>query len=192
MLVFEQRSGEYTATLADLGHSISFNEDDDRAHMPRSTPWEAPNHSLRIKYRFSDMVGMEVYSFGMVCMWLLFHERLLERGIALERVGKAKDLDYLRNLKNGRGMYEVARDLTQKTPGISTDQIRGLIKFFGLCLAPNHTDRGSNIGSLLPLLSNKSIAPKAAVFSTTVTTVSSKRPHESFSVRSVMIQKAWT
>jgi len=130
VLVFGRRSGEYTAILADLGHSISFNKDDDRAHMPRSTPWESPKHSLRIKYRFSDMAGMEVYSFGMVCVWLLFHERLLELGIALDHVVKATELDYLNGLKNGWGLYEVARDLTQEVPGIPADQIMRLIKFF--------------------------------------------------------------
>ena len=175
MLVFEERSGEYTAKLADLGYSISFNEDDDRAYMPHSKPWEAPKHSFRIKYRFSDMVGMEVYSFGMVCLWLLFHERLLERGIVLERIkhAKATDLDYINRLKNGLGLFEVARDLTQKACGISPDQVIGLTTFFHFCLAPNHTDLGSDIGSLLPLLSNKSIAPKAVVSSTTVTAGSS-------------------
>jgi len=192
VLAFERRSGEYSAKLADLGHSISFNEDDDRAHMPRSTPWESPKHSLRIKYRFSDMAGMEVYSFGMVCMWLLFHERLLELGIDLEHVVKATELDYLNELKSRWGLYEVAQDLTQKAPRISADQIMGLTKFFYLCLAPNHTDLGSDIGSLLPLLGDRSTAPKAAISSTTVAAVSSTKPHEGFSVRSDVIQIAWT
>jgi hypothetical protein len=87
-------------------------------------------------------------------------------------------------------MYEVARALTQKARRISADQIIRLTKFFGLCLAPNHTDLGSDIGSLLPLLSNRSIALKAAVSSTTITAVSSNKPHENFSVRSNVIQIA--
>lgn len=74
VLIFEERPGLYAAKLSDLGHSIPFCNDDDCVLMACSRPWQAPEHSHRETYQLSDMISMEVYSFSMVCLWLLFHE----------------------------------------------------------------------------------------------------------------------
>lgn len=40
--------------------------------MPKSKYWSAPEHHHR-KFRLSDAMKMDVYSFGMLCMWLIFY-----------------------------------------------------------------------------------------------------------------------
>lgn len=183
VLIFEERSGEYTAKLADLGHSVTFSTDDDREMMICTEPWQAPEHSYRTKHGLSYMIRMEVYTLGMVCLWLLFHERLFELGITFDQQG----MGHLNALKKGHGMSEVAQNLTREAHDLSADQILGLIGFFSSCLTPNHADRGSDMDPLLQLLGGSFIAPKPSVPAAITTRKPSSEPHETFKVRSNLI-----
>ena len=188
VLIFEERPGLYAAKLSDLGHSIPFCNDDDRAPMACSQPWQAPEHSHGERYQLSDMISMEVYSFGMVCLWLLFHERLFEQGITFDLRGmEAKGLDHLNALKNGGGMSEIAQNLTRKVQELSANQILNLTRFFDSCLAPNNVDRGSDMRSLLQLLSDGSITSTALMATATATRTSSSELCKHFKVSSNLI-----
>ena len=71
MLIFEDRPGLYTAKVADFGFSTYFHGDQDLIKMPKSEPWNAPEHHNRYFYP-QGAKAMDVYSFGMLCLWLLF------------------------------------------------------------------------------------------------------------------------
>ncbi|KAF2800340.1 kinase-like protein [Melanomma pulvis-pyrius CBS 109.77] len=71
VLMFEERPGIYNAKVADFGLSTYFHGEKDLVQIPQSVPWNAPEHHHRY-FRPQDAKAMDVYSFGMLCLWLLF------------------------------------------------------------------------------------------------------------------------
>lgn len=71
MLIFEDGPGVYTAKVADFGLSTYFRSEKDLINMPITVPWNAPEHHGRAFYPRAAK-AMDVYSFGMLCLWLLF------------------------------------------------------------------------------------------------------------------------
>ena len=70
MLIFEENS-QIVAKVADFGYATCFQDDSDWVSVPKSEPWCAPEHKER-KYRPLEAKQMDVYSFGLLCAWLLF------------------------------------------------------------------------------------------------------------------------
>ena len=71
MLIFENGPGDYVAKVADFGFSTHFGSEQDLIKMPESVPWNAPERHHR-HFLPQDAKAMDVYSFGMLCLWLLF------------------------------------------------------------------------------------------------------------------------
>jgi serine/threonine protein kinase len=71
VLVFEDSPGIYIAKVADFGFSTHFYGEQNLISMPKSVPWSAPEHRHRY-FCPQDAKAMDVYSFGMLCLWLLF------------------------------------------------------------------------------------------------------------------------
>ncbi|KAK6338061.1 hypothetical protein TWF696_001532 [Orbilia brochopaga] len=69
-----------TVKVTDFGYSTMYSGDRD-VKVPMSVPWDPPDFK-RMKRIFKPPVakGMDVYSFGVLCFWVLFHEKLEERG----------------------------------------------------------------------------------------------------------------
>ncbi|KAF2808305.1 kinase-like protein [Mytilinidion resinicola] len=71
VLMFKDGPGAYTAKVADFGFSTHFRGEKDLINITTSVPWNAPEHHGRAFYP-QDAKAMDVYSFGMLCLWLLF------------------------------------------------------------------------------------------------------------------------
>lgn len=184
-LVFEERPGFYTAKIADLGHSVQLKNESDFIFMPRSEPWDAPEWHHRA-HRLADTFKMDVYSFGMVCLWLLFSERLTEEGITFkfQCIG-SDDLVHLTDLKSGDGLGAIATSLICKTKGLSVNQVRDLIVFFHSCLAFDKDCRDSDMDRLTYLLDQGSNMTKkfsGSFVSDTETKVLVPKPYRYFEV----------
>ncbi|KAJ6258751.1 hypothetical protein Dda_6804 [Drechslerella dactyloides] len=69
-----------TVKVTDFGYSTMYSGDRD-IKVPMSVPWDPPDFK-RMKRIFKPPVakGMDVYSFGVLCLWVLFHEKLEELG----------------------------------------------------------------------------------------------------------------
>lgn len=70
MLVFEDDS-RIIAKVVDFGCAICYQGDNDWVSMPKLEPWCAPEHEDR-KFRPLESKQMDVYSFSLLCTWLLF------------------------------------------------------------------------------------------------------------------------
>jgi serine/threonine protein kinase len=75
VLIFKDDSGSFTARVTDFGYSTRFANEDDLISVPRSWPWHAPEHD-RDRYKPMHARKMDVFSFGMLCLWVLFEEYL--------------------------------------------------------------------------------------------------------------------
>ena len=70
ILVFEEKS-RIVAKVADFGFATCFQSEDDLVSIPISVPWNAPEHHGG-RFRPEQAKQMDVFSFGMLCFWLLF------------------------------------------------------------------------------------------------------------------------
>lgn len=75
--MFEDKPGIYTAKVADFGFSTHFHGEQDLIKMPKSEPWNAPEYHDRYFYP-QGAKAMDVYSFSMLCLWLLFGVEISE------------------------------------------------------------------------------------------------------------------
>lgn len=71
MLIFEHGPGSYIAKVADFGFSTHFQGEQDLVQIPESKPWNAPERHNR-HFHPQNAKAMDVYSFSMLCLWLLF------------------------------------------------------------------------------------------------------------------------
>ena len=91
---------------------------------------------------------MDVYSFGMLCMWILFKEnkRYPKDGIATSLDGLTI-ADGLKNVSQ-----DLAQDLVRTAEDLDDQKIYKLDTFFKLTLAIDPQARTSNFKKLLQLL----------------------------------------
>jgi serine/threonine protein kinase len=72
VLIFEAGVDSYSAKVADFGFSTYFqDEQEDLIQIPKSVPWTAPEYHKRY-FTSQSAKLMDTYSFGMLCLWLLF------------------------------------------------------------------------------------------------------------------------
>ena len=77
VFVTRDAEGKITAKMADFGYSFLANEgDEDVPFQPaESWPWNAPEHHHR-KISIQQAQKQDVYSFGMLCFWVLFQAKI--------------------------------------------------------------------------------------------------------------------
>ncbi|KAF4948637.1 hypothetical protein FGADI_9541 [Fusarium gaditjirri] len=66
-----------TAKVTDFSYSCLGKSGNDIVHLPRSRPWHAPEYSHE-GFKICDAKLMDIYSFGMVCFWVLFPQNFRE------------------------------------------------------------------------------------------------------------------
>lgn len=69
VLVFSDESKGYRVEICDFGYS-TIGLDDGFIHLPNSWPWTAPEYHRR-GFTLSDAKKTDLYSLGLVCIWLL-------------------------------------------------------------------------------------------------------------------------
>ena len=78
ILISSESDGRYVVKVTDFGYSTLFTTDNDPITMPHSELWTAPErHHREILPRQARK--MDVYSFGMLCLWLLFYNKATTR-----------------------------------------------------------------------------------------------------------------
>ena len=70
VLVFVEKS-RFVAKVADFGFATHFQSEDDLVSIPRSAPWNAPEHHSG-DFKPEQAKQMDMYSFGMLVFWLLY------------------------------------------------------------------------------------------------------------------------
>ena len=88
VLVFKDAiTRKITVKVADFGYSTLTVGESGMVFLPKSRPWNAPEH------HFGGFIAQEakktdVYSFGMLCLWLLFGTayRIFRKPLQMERL----------------------------------------------------------------------------------------------------------
>jgi serine/threonine protein kinase len=154
VLVFKDETGNYIARVADFGYSTHFCDTNDLVSMPKSIPWNAPEHHHR-GFSMPRAKKMDVYSFGALCFWLLFERSgstfsSPAAGATSERRESLKDLFMRHN--NEDGLLDLALSLVAEEESLNGDTRTRLINFFQASLTKGPEDRIDDVSKLVLLL----------------------------------------
>lgn len=144
--------------MTDFGFSCFECTDNELVRVARSRPWEAPEWHDRW-FHLKDIKKMDVYSFGLLCLWILFPEDNLvdpdsiEVNISLAFSGRDETaLERLYVLKRKDTLKEsVLRLISQKTD-LNENVCLCLQRVFSLSLAKNAEKRASDMQTFVDLL----------------------------------------
>ena len=110
--------------------------------MPKSEPWHAPEWHHR-GFGLSDAMRMDVFSFGMLCFWLLFYT-----------VSNKEETDFFHDLdRDSKPLaLTLAHSHIKAAVGLSEESRTNLHRFFQLTLAIEKDMRTLDFRVLLSLI----------------------------------------
>ena len=142
VLVFSEDDGAYVAKVTDFGYSTLFITESDLITMPKSSPWTAPERHHRAIWP-EEAKKMDAYSFGMLCLWLLFYNRAANRDRNFERSWKDPQKKLLHHTS----------EMLEATADLETWEKQHMQRAFTLTLAQDPDKRTASFTDLLELLS---------------------------------------
>jgi hypothetical protein len=165
VLISSDSVSNYTAKVADFGYSTLAASEDDLIAMPISRPWNAPECDGR-RVKLSEAKKMDAYSFGMLCLWILFKEKFFETALKyletpegrsdsvsfMEPRGEYFRQSIVEKLKQLDKLQVLARELVDTTTGFSSQQRCNLVRFFDSTLTRDSNSRISDFRYLIKLL----------------------------------------
>lgn len=128
------------ARVADFGYSTWLGGADDLIYMPRSLHWTAPEWHHRVFNRASAF-KMDVYSFGLLCLWLLFYHGR-----------ETRHSRFYEDLKSEEATSTLAHVLIDESSDFSDEQRNNLRQLFDLSLTVDPAVRCLNFEQLRDLL----------------------------------------
>ena len=166
VLVFKDAiTRKVTVKVADFGYSTLTVGESGKVILPKSRPWNAPEHHFG-EFNVQEAKKTDVYSFGMLCLWLLFGNRLSDipqttaDGTAgfisfdtpLLQVGCPTLLELL---KDEDRVEDVANYLVESVAGLNVEYRIRLKEVFSLTLPLNPGKRTCDLARVIGLLSQK-------------------------------------
>jgi hypothetical protein len=144
--------------VTDFGYSCFKSADEDLVMLPRTQPWEAPEwHERSFKLKKAKM--MDVYSFGLLCLWLIFRgESLIETDSTNAKIGSAfsgQDMlaqERLQTLKRNDMILDRAMRLVDQKADINEDTRSRLRQIFILSLPKDAEKRAPDMQPIVDLL----------------------------------------
>jgi hypothetical protein len=133
--------------MADFGYSTLAAANTGSVLLPKSRPWNAPEHHFT-EFQVSEAKKTDVYSFGMLCLWVLL-------GAVQDQHYTAKftfDISNgprtpLEQLKDDDELEHFANQLLDSAPlvGLDVKQRACLNEFFSLTVKLNPESRSSDL-----------------------------------------------
>ena len=165
MLVFKDAiTRKVTVKVADFGYSTLTVGESGKVILPKSRPWNAPEHHFG-EFNVQEAKKTDVYSFGMLCLWLLFGKR--QSDIPQTTADGAAGLisfdappflcgpTLLERLKDEGSLEHIANNLVESMPGLSVDYRIRLKGIFSLTLKLNPGKRTCDLARVIGILSQK-------------------------------------
>ncbi len=142
ILIFDDQVNGDLAKVVDFGYSgLSPDRlEDSKFQLPISEPWNAPEvHEWSSKFILDDARKTDVFSFGLICLWILFYNRFLT--FHAENTAPPNDLDCIKILRDRDLLYSFAMQCIEDTEGLADNEIEGLALLFGWTLATDPRTR---------------------------------------------------
>lgn len=146
--------------MADFGYSYLPHEGDERfvIHLAKSQPWSAPEHHHR-GFSIEQAQKQDVYSFGMLCFWVLFQAEISAKfpefareipGSEFANQNNIHSFELLGHWKDEKRLRDVALELVTNCFGDREKDV--LMQFFNCTLAHETNEREGNIWAVEDLL----------------------------------------
>lgn len=159
VLVYMDSTGKTTIRVSDFGYSTLVADDTEMIFLPKSRPWNAPEHHY-MGFDITAAKMMDVYSFGMLCLWILVGNRFSADTPTVTIGGRTELISFdghpaqhkrtvLEQLKDEDKVGDVACQLMQAMSGFSDEHKARLKEFFSLATTLNAEKRTSDFGKLL-------------------------------------------
>jgi serine/threonine protein kinase len=139
ILIFENDTNCYVAKVADFGYSTWFVNENELVKMPKSLYWVAPEWHHR-GFTTADAMKMDIYSFGMVCLWLLFYN-----------TQENTTGDFYSSLGSAKTVLDLAHQLIIAMDSLDDQRRSNLNQLFNLTLADNQAERSPDFNHLIRL-----------------------------------------
>ncbi|KAI3322011.1 hypothetical protein HD806DRAFT_500721 [Xylariaceae sp. AK1471] len=172
-LIFPEESGEYRVKAIDFGYSTRYEGENYRAKMFTTPPWTAPEYRSSREWTYSQAVQLDIFSFGLLCFWLLFEHYLcgikpLPRGYKSGTSPVyASAMHALQDIKEQLFTGTLIESLLENEATLDENRRRRLRDFFLSSLKENPQERADDMQILLKLLHPSLIANrKRAVIET--------------------------
>ncbi|KAI4243533.1 MAG: hypothetical protein LQ352_007004 [Teloschistes flavicans] len=156
-LVHKDGEGETHAKLADFGYTgwAIGNTENILIYPPRSWPWDAPEYHHR-GFTVSTAQKMDVYSFGLLCLWVLFFDKQsLSEPVTNETGGNQRPLDDFEQLdcmKHDNALTDFACSQVDSTQSLSAGEKADLVRFFRSAIVFDPQERATNFKEFIVLL----------------------------------------
>lgn len=150
MLIFKDGHEGYTAKLTDFGYStiLASEDNDETVNIAMSVPWTAPEHWLGRNYTMAEAKATDMYSFGLLCLWLLFSKELNDLKEVYSMKGcvdfedTLQEENIIEDLKRENMMQQLAVDIVARDNCVGMTNRDQLERLFNvtLCAAPDRCD----------------------------------------------------
>lgn len=148
-------------TLADFGFSRHGKTEDSFVQLTRSEPWDAPEWTHG-RISLSDAKKMDMYSLGLLCLWLFFGNETLDfwdlpaatvHAAFTRQDGQAfEEIQYRK--RSGNHILMFAETLIENNATYSQEAKHGLRKIFALTLIEDPDKRHGSIEDIIRVLSD--------------------------------------
>jgi serine/threonine protein kinase len=162
VLVFKDATGKTTVKMADFGYSTLATGDVGKVFLPKSRPWNAPEHHFG-EFEVPKAKKTDVYSFGMLCLWVLFGAmRIPENTLQFTFDTSTGPRTSLEQLKDNDKLRDVVDQLMESMPlsDLNTEHRIRLREFFSLTVLLNPEKRTSDVGRLLGLFNKERLVSR--------------------------------
>jgi len=139
VLIFKDGMSNYVAKVSDFGFSPLV-AGSSAVDMPRTRPWYAPEWHHR-GFTAADASKMDVFSFGMLCLWYMFHN--------VEGFPSQGELE---KMKFTGALLAIAEDSIQRSEELNAAQQINLCSFFRSTLGHEPSSRNEDLTCLLQYL----------------------------------------
>jgi hypothetical protein len=161
--VFKVGTNKYSARVTDFGYSTRLASEDEDIPMPKSWPWYAPEYRLYCNQ--AQGRKMDIFSFGMLCLWVMFEkylsataplpqEALWAEQYLPNKTEKNQSKRFLEELKNTDKLVLFAQQLVTAERDLVDSQKQALRKMFGASLPCSPDERAADLKQLVICLTS--------------------------------------
>ncbi len=138
VLVFKDKAN-FFAKLSDFGYSALMGRDH-TVDIAKTRPWHAPESEYTWSYNFDEAKKTDIYSFGILCFWILFCDTSIIPHNELQ-LRNHSSYRWIAELRKNGGVKAVAVTRIQSVEALDPSQAARLRHFFDACLSEDPLQR---------------------------------------------------
>jgi len=129
VLVYMDSTGKTIVKVADFGYSTLATGEAGRVLLPKSRPWNAPEHHFG-QFTVAEARKTDIYSFGMLCLWILFGSvGLAQTSEEFTFEASAGAFTSLEQLKDNDQLDCIANELLDSIPPVGLSAVLRSIEY---------------------------------------------------------------